>query len=285
MHELLMPLLVTALAGMSTVLGALLGVAIRRPGARTISLSLGFAAGVMIFVSFAGFLSHSQQTLGAGLAYLFFFVGMVVMFLVDVLVPHDYLAEKYAAKGKKTVFRAGMLAALGIGIHNFPEGMAVFTGMLHDPHGLGWAVAAAIALHNFPEGLAMAAPIYAATGSRKKALGWSLVAALAEPAGAILAAAVLYPLLSPTVMAATLAAVAGIMIFISLDELLPAAREEGGEHLSIVGVTAGMAVMAAGLWLLDVAAPGGHGHGHGARQKQTAPEHPAEGEAHDRDKH
>lgn len=285
MHELLIALLVTALAGMSTVLGALLGVAIRRPGARTISLSLGFAAGVMIFVSFAGFLSHSQQTLGAGLAYLFFFVGMVVMFLVDVLVPHDYLAEKYAAKGKKTVFRAGMLAALGIGIHNFPEGMAVFTGMLHDPRGLGWAVAAAIALHNFPEGLAMAAPIYAATGSRRKALGWSLVAALAEPAGAILAAAVLYPLLSPTVMAATLAAVAGIMIFISLDELLPAAREEGGEHLSIVGVTAGMAVMAAGLWLLDVASPGGHGHGHGARQKQAAPEHPAEGEAHDRDDH
>ncbi len=281
MQELLTALLVTALAGLATVLGALLGVIVRRPGARTLSLSLGFAAGVMIFVSFAGFLRHSQEAVGAGLAYLFFFVGMVVMFLIDVLVPHDYLAEKYARRGKKTVFRAGMLAALGIGIHNFPEGMAVFTGMLHDPRGLGWAVAAAIALHNIPEGLAVAAPIYAATGSRRKALGWSLVAALAEPAGALLAAAVLFPILSPSVMAATLAAVAGVMVFISLDELLPAARQEGGEHLGIVGVAAGMAVMAAGLWLLHATAPHEDGGEHKPRRERAAPEHPGEGDDHD----
>jgi len=285
MQDILTALLVTALAGLSTVLGALLGLVVRRPGPRAVSLSLGFAAGVMIFVSFAGFLFHSQAAIGAGPAYLFFFAGMVVMFLIDVLVPHDYLAEKYAAKGKKTVFRAGLLAALGLGIHNFPEGMAVFTGMLHDPRGLGWAVAAAIALHNIPEGLAVAAPVYAATGSRGKAVGWSLVAALAEPAGALVAAAVLFPILSPLVMAATLAVVAGIMVFISLDELLPAAREEGGGHLGIVGVAAGMAVMAAGLWLLHATAPHEHDHKNESRHKQAAPEHPGESGAHDHDGH
>ncbi|MHC4916505.1 MAG: ZIP family metal transporter, partial [Planctomycetota bacterium] len=195
--------------------------------------------------------------------------GMAVMavglWVVHAAEPHDYLAEHHGhgdgngggegAKGRSRIMRVGLLAALGIGIHNFPEGMAVFTGMLHGTAGLGLAVAVAIALHNIPEGLAVAAPIYAATGSRRKALGWCLLASLAEPAGALVAAVVLYPILSDTVMAGTLAVVAGIMVFISLDELLPAAQDEEAGHLGIVGVLAGMAVMAVGLWVVHAAEP------------------------------
>jgi ZIP family zinc transporter len=274
---------VTALAGMATMIGAFLALVVRRPGAKTLSLSTGFAAGVMIFVSFAGFLHHSLAAAGQAVAYLCFFAGMGFMFLLDVMIPHDYLAEHHdrgrdsdgagesGEGGKPRFVRIGLLAALGIGIHNFPEGMAVFTGMLHGTESLGLAVAVAIALHNIPEGLAVAAPVYAGTGSRGKALGWCLLASLAEPAGALLAAAVLYPILSPAVMAGTLAAVAGVMVFISLDELLPAAQNEEAGHLGIVGVLGGMAVMAVGLWMLHAAEPHGHEHGpacsHGAQHK------------------
>jgi ZIP family zinc transporter len=256
---MLQAFVITTLAGLATVLGALLALVVKKPGVRTMSLSMGFAAGVMIFVSFGGFLYHSQLEIGQGLAYVFFFAGVAAMFLLDVLIPHEYLAEKHASEGQHRMFKAGMLAALGIGVHNLPEGMAVFTGMLHGAEKLGWAVAVAIALHNIPEGLAMAAPIYASTGSRGKALGWSFLAGVAEPVGAVLAALILYPILSPTVMAATLAIVAGIMVFIALDELLPAASEEGAGHLGIVGVMVGMAVMALGLWMLHAVEPHQHG--------------------------
>ena len=142
-----------------------------------------------------------------------------------------------------------MFVALGIGIHNFPEGMASFVGALQDPS-LGISIAVAIAIHNIPEGLAVAAPIVAATGSRKKAFWWSLLAGLAEPVGAGVAALVLFPFLSDAVLGYILAAVAGIMVFITLDELIPVSRSFGKEHLSIVGVGLGMAVMALSLWLL-----------------------------------
>jgi ZIP family zinc transporter len=146
--------------------------------------------------------------------------------------------------------RTGLLVALGLGIHNFPEGMATFAGTLQDVS-LGVAIAGAIALHNIPEGLAVSAPIYAATGSRSKAFLWSFLSGLAEPVGAGVAAFFLLPILNETVLGLMLAVVAGIMVFISLDELVPVARSYGEEHLSIVGVGVGMAVMAASLWLLN----------------------------------
>lgn len=142
-----------------------------------------------------------------------------------------------------------MLVALGIGIHNFPEGMASFVGALRDPS-LGIAIAVAIAIHNIPEGLAVAAPILAATGSRGKAFGWSLLSGLAEPLGAGVAAFALLPLLSDALLGYILAGVAGIMVFITLDELVPVSRSFGKEHLSIAGVGLGMVVMAISLWLL-----------------------------------
>ena len=177
------------------------------------------------------------------------------MFLIDSLIPHHYIAEHHrtetpeeAQNGK--LLKTGLFVALGIGIHNFPEGMASFVGALEDPS-LGVAIAVAIALHNIPEGLAVSAPVYAATGSRSKAILWSFLAGIAEPIGAGLAALVLIPFLSDATLGYVLAGVAGIMVFISLDELVPVARSFGEEHLSIVGIFAGMVVMAVSLWMLQ----------------------------------
>jgi ZIP family zinc transporter len=167
-------------------------------------------------------------------------------------VPHDFMAEEHHASKdprQAKMLRTALFLALGIGIHNFPEGMASFAGALHDPT-LGLAIAVAIALHNIPEGLAVALPIQAATGKRGKALWWTFLSGMAEPVGALLAAAILLPLLNAALLGTALAVVGGIMVFIALDELIPVACSYGQEHLTILGVTGGMAVMVLSLWLL-----------------------------------
>ena len=246
-------LALTAFAGLSTTVGSLLVFVVREPGPRFMALSLGFAAGVMILVSFAELLPAGIEALGPGLGYAAFFGGLGAMFLLDAAIPHSYEGIADGDKGspdrESRLLRLGLFVALGIGIHNFPEGMATFASALADPR-LGVAIAVAIAIHNIPEGLAVAAPVYAATGSKRKAFLWSFMSGLAEPAGAALAAIFLLPLLQGGALPAVLAGVAGLMVFISLDELLPAARERGGEHLAIIGAIAGMAVMAVSLSLL-----------------------------------
>lgn len=245
-------LLLSTLAGLSTTIGSFLGIMVRKPGPRFMTLTLGFSAGVMIHVSFVELLQGGVESIGFGPAHLAFFLGMAAMFLVDVLVPHDYLGqEEHKGTGMRSsqLMKTGVFVALGIAIHNFPEGMAAFAGALEDTS-LGIAIAVAIAIHNIPEGLAVAAPIYAATGSRKKAFLYSFLSGVAEPVGAGVAALILLPILSETLLGYLLAAVGGIMVFISLDELVPVARSFGHEHLAITGVLAGMAVMALSLWLL-----------------------------------
>ncbi|MGA9351245.1 MAG: zinc transporter ZupT [Anaerolineae bacterium] len=246
-------LLLSALAGLSTTLGSLLGVFVRKPGPRFMTLTLGFSGGVMILVSFVELLQGGIDAIGFGPAHLAFFGGMFAMFLIDALIPHDYMAEHYHTEEETRqgqLLKTGLFVALGIGIHNFPEGMASFAGALEDP-ALGIAIAVAIAIHNIPEGLAVSAPVYAATGSRGKAFLWSFLSGVAEPIGAGLAALVLMPFLSEMVLGFVLAVVAGIMVFISLDELVPVARSFGEEHLSIVGVVMGMIAMALSLWMLQ----------------------------------
>jgi ZIP family zinc transporter len=245
-------LLLSTMAGLSTGLGSLLAIFVKNPGPKFITLALGFSSGVMVFVSFQELLHQSTAKIGFLPANAAFLGGMVAMLLVDFMIPHEYLAEHgddSATCRPGRLFRAGLCTAIGITIHNFPEGMASFAGALQS-RTVGVAIAAAIALHNIPEGLAVSAPVYAATGDRKKALLWGLLSGAAEPAGALLAALVLAPFLNPTVLAYVLAAVAGIMVFIALDELLPAAHEYKLEHLGVVGVMAGMAAMALSLWLL-----------------------------------
>ncbi len=246
-------LLLSALAGLSTTLGSLMGVFVSKPGPRFMTLTLGFSGGVMILVSFVELLQGGIEAIGFAPAHLAFFGGILAMFLIDALIPHDYMGEHHHTEEEKRegqLLKTGLFVALGIGIHNFPEGMAAFAGALEDPS-LGIAIAVAIAIHNIPEGLAVSAPVYAATGSRGKAFLWSFLSGVAEPIGAGLAALVLMPFLSEMVLGFVLAVVAGIMVFISLDELVPVARSFGEEHLSIVGVIAGMMVMALSLWMLQ----------------------------------
>ncbi|MBN1808217.1 MAG: zinc transporter ZupT [Planctomycetes bacterium] len=253
MRQNLWPALgLTAAAGLSTTIGSFIGLAVRKPGRRFMGFTLGFSAGVMVLVSFVELLQGAIERLGFIQAHLAFFGGMCTMVLLDYTIPHDYIGNHdhpERLEGDPRLMRTGLMVALGIGIHNFPEGMATFAGSLEDVH-LGAAIALAIAIHNVPEGVAVAAPVYAATGSRKKAFLWSFLSGVSEPVGAGAAALVLLPFMSSALLGRMLAAVAGIMVAISMDELVPAAKDHGTEHTPIMGVAAGMAVMALSLWLL-----------------------------------
>ena len=245
------PLLLTAGAGLATGIGSALAFFARRTNTRVLSFSLGLSAGVMIYVSFVELFRQ-----GGALTAASFFAGILLIGIIDRLVPsvenpHEAhkVEEMDARPNHPKLMRMGLLTALAIGIHNFPEGIATFTAAMDDT-ALGVAIAVAIAIHNIPEGIAVSIPIFYATGNRRKAFLYSLASGLAEPIGAVMACLVLMPFMTPTLMGCILAGVAGIMVFISIDELLPAAREYGQAHTSIYGVVTGMAVMAASLILL-----------------------------------
>ena len=245
-------LMLSVLAGLSTTLGSLLAIIVRKPTPRFMAFTMGFSGGVMILLAFVELLQEGIELIGFIPAHVSFFAGMGVMFLVDALVPHDFIAEHHGtedARGDRQLLKTGLFVALGISIHNFPDGMASFVGALEDAS-LGVAISVAIAIHNIPEGLAVALPVYAATGSRAKAFWWSFLSGMTEPLGAALAALVLLPYLNETLLGIVLAAMAGTLVFIALDELVPVSRSFGEEHLSIVGVMIGMVVMAASLWML-----------------------------------
>ncbi|MGE4264860.1 MAG: zinc transporter ZupT [Desulfovibrio sp.] len=262
----------TLFAGLATGLGSALAFFTRQTSTRFLSVALGFSAGVMLYVSFVEIMAKARDALqgdwgvagGAWLTAVAFFGGIFFIALIDKLVPsyenpHELhsieemdLKLEHLPKNEAHDFaklrRTGVFTALAIGIHNFPEGLATFASALTDPT-LGVAIAVAIAIHNIPEGIAVSVPLYFATGSRAKAFRYSFLSGLAEPVGAIVGYLVLLPFFSPTVFGVLFSGVAGIMVFISLDELLPAAREYGEPHLAIYGLIAGMAVMAVSLLL------------------------------------
>ena len=263
-QHILIPLLLTLGAGLATGIGSAVAFFARHTNKRLLAFSLGLSGGVMIYVSFVELLGQAEAALAAswsartaqGLAVAAFFAGILLIGIIDRLVPsfenpHEArTVEEMDRKPKNTrLMRMGVMTALAITIHNFPEGIATFTTALEN-RTLGVAIAAAVAIHNIPEGIAVSIPIFYATGNRGKAFRYSLLSGLAEPLGALLAWLVLTPFLSPTLMGCVLAGVAGIMVFISIDELLPAAREYGEAHVAIYGVVSGMAVMAASLLLL-----------------------------------
>lgn len=265
MDNVLFAFVLTLFAGLSTGLGSCLAFFAKRTDTRFLSVALGFSAGVMIYVSFVEIIVKARTALteqwGASYAYwgatLAFFFGMALIALVDKLIPSDsnpheaHLVEEMNQEGSmgEGLRHTGIFTALAVGIHNFPEGMASFTAALADPE-LGVAIAIAIAIHNIPEGIAVSVPIYYATGSKKKAFTYSFLSGLAEPVGAIVGYLILLPFFSPAIFGLLFASVAGIMVFISLDELLPSAEKYGEHHLCIYGVIAGMAVMAISLLLL-----------------------------------
>jgi ZIP family zinc transporter len=256
-ENVLLALGLTLFAGLSTGIGSALAFFARRTDTRFLSAALGFSAGVMIYVSFTELLGSAQVALaaahgaraGALWTAVAFFVGIAVIALIDRLVPTPVNPHEPPGARPETLMRMGALTALAIGIHNFPEGLATFAAALADPK-LGVSIAIAIAIHNIPEGVAVSVPVFYATGDRKRAFWLSFLSGLSEPAGALAGWLVLSAFFSPAVMGWLLAGVAGVMVFISLDELLPAAREYGEGHVAIYGLVAGMAVMAASLLLL-----------------------------------
>lgn len=264
-QNILIAFLLTLFAGLATAIGGLVVYFAKRTNTKFLSFSLGLSAGVMILVSFAEFLVVSRQMLTAemgetrGLAvmWLCFFGGIALIGIIDRLIPsfenpHEIRPveslEQPVKQGAK-LMRMGLLTASAIAIHNFPEGIATLVSAVENP-ALGVAIAIAIAIHNIPEGIAVAVPIYQSTHSKRKAFLMSLLSGLAEPLGAIAAYLLLMPYLSPVLMGQIFAGVAGIMVFISLDELLPATHAYGEHHVSIYGLVTGMAVMALSLAML-----------------------------------
>ncbi len=264
-YDILAPLLLTLGAGLATGIGSAIAFLAKRTNKRLLSFSLGLSGGVMIYVSFVELFQQAHvaltaewgSRLGGSVTVLSFFAGILLIGIIDRLVPsvenpheaHSVEEMDHRPRNPK-LMRMGLLTALAIGIHNFPEGIATFTSAV-DNITLGVAIAVANAIHNIPEGIAVSIPVYYATGDRAKAFRLSLLSGLAEPVGALLAYLVLMPFMSATLMGCILAGVAGIMVFISIDELLPAAREYGEAHTSSYGVVAGMALMAVSLLLLE----------------------------------
>ncbi len=246
--------LLTILAGLSTGIGSLIAYFIKEPKFSYLSFLLGFSAGVMIYVSFMELLATSVNEIGFIVANGGFFGGIAVIYLVDKFIPHVHLDTKpdtFHESGKfdeikERLADAGVLTAIGIAIHNFPEGMAVFAVSMEDLS-LGITIALAIAVHNIPEGIAVSVPIYYATGNKRKAFGYSFFSGVAEPIGAAVGFLILMPILTDLVLYLTLAFVGGIMVFISFDELLPISKEYGNEHLSSMGLFSGMLIMMASL--------------------------------------
>jgi ZIP family zinc transporter len=257
----------TLFAGLSTGIGSALAFFAKQTNTKLLSVALGFSAGVMIYVSFVELFFEANHTLvkelgkteGSWMAVGAFFGGMLLIAVVDKFVPsfenpHEiHKIEEMADTGKgsrqQKLFRLGVVSALAIGIHNFPEGLATFAAALKDIS-IGIPIAVAIAIHNIPEGIAVSIPIFYATGNRKKAFGYSFLSGLAEPLGAVIGYLVLFSFFNDTVFGILFAMVAGIMVFISLDELLPTAGEYGEHHLSIYGLVAGMVVMAVSLLII-----------------------------------
>lgn len=264
MNNILLAFVLTLIAGLSTGIGSAIAFFAKKTSTRFLSVSLGFSAGVMIYVSMVEIFTEARRLLseayggktGLLITIAAFFGGMILIGLIDRFIPSDTnphearsfggSPEGQAARGR--LMRTGVVTALAVAVHNFPEGLAAFVSALQAPT-VAVPIVIAIAIHNIPEGIAVSVPIYYATGDKKKAFFWSFLSGLSEPVGAAVGYLILLPFMSDLVYGLLYAGVAGIMVFISLDELLPSAREYGEHHLSIYGLVAGMAVMALSLWL------------------------------------
>jgi ZIP family zinc transporter len=272
----------TVFAGMATGIGSILAFMAPRTNYRWLSIGTGFSAGVMLYVSFveifaekgaSALVEYYGYTMGHWVNAASFFAGIALIGLIDALIPHSEnphevhnekefaplqgkdSAPKLGASDSKKLMRMGLFTALAIAIHNFPEGLATFLAALKDPS-LGIPIAVAIALHNIPEGISVSIPIFYATGNRKKAFIYSFLSGLAEPVGALIAfGALTYfiggdsGVIPSNIMGILFSLVAGIMVYISLDELLPTSRAYCKGHDSIVGLILGMFVMALSLLL------------------------------------
>lgn len=258
--------LLTLMAGMATCLGSALLLFTNFKNMRFMAVSLAFSAGAMVYVSLVEILPKATEVMPESsprelYALLAFFGGMLLFAVIDRIIPHeanphhehphqdDVIKHQVTAPPRRRLLRIGLLTLLVISAHNVPEGMVTFFSALHDPN-LGLVIAVAIAVHNIPEGISVAIPVYYATGSRWQAFLTSFVSALAEPIGAILGYAVLHNFLDGPVLGIVFGLIAGMMVALSLDELLPFARKYSKGHETQYGIFSGMLVMAISLYLL-----------------------------------
>ncbi|MDR5587519.1 MULTISPECIES: zinc transporter ZupT [Clostridium] len=265
MNNILFAFSLTLFSGLCTGIGSAFAFFAKKTNTKFLSISLGFSAGVMIYVSMIEIFFKAKDALteqfgiktGSWLTVVSFFGGMLTIALIDKVIPvgenpHDiYKVEDLNANkvnSNNKLLRTGLFTAIAIAIHNFPEGLATFISGLQSPS-IAVPIAVAIAIHNIPEGIAVSVPVYYATGNKKKAFVYSFLSGLSEPLGAIIGYLILMPFISNAVLGIIFGAVAGIMVFISLDELLPSAREYGEHHLSIYGLVGGMILMAVSLLL------------------------------------
>ena len=256
--NIIFALLLTLFAGLASGIGGLLAFTKLANNAKFFASSLGFSAGVMIYVSFleiipkglAALNENFTSSVSEWIAIGGFFVGILFILLIDQLIPHEQNPHEIKEKNQNSsLMRMGLFSAFAIALHNFPEGMATFYAALEDIR-LGFGITIAIALHNIPEGIAIALPIYQATKNRAKAFNLALISGLAEPIGALIGFLIFSSILPTSVFGVIFPFVAGIMVYISLDELLPTSEKYGHHHLSILGLIGGMAVMALSLLII-----------------------------------
>ena len=261
-----LPLFITLLAGFATVIGGFITFFVNKNNLKLLSFGLGFSAGVMIFVSLTEILTTSENLLKASypvkyhwMLFWGFIAGVVISKLIDEFIPDHVEEEDFSevcsaddehCKRKHKIKRAGLLTAVAIAIHNFPEGLGTFLVSSQDM-AIGISVAFAIALHNIPEGIAVALPIYHATGKKRLAIWYSFWTGITEPIGAIIGLILLQFFLPHVFVGLSMAAVVGIMIYISFDTLLPLSHEYGDWHYAIGGVMSGMILIWASLLLIN----------------------------------
>jgi len=265
-ESLFLAFILPLVAGLFTGIGGLIVLFTRRADKNFLAVCISFSAGVMIYISFVEIFHHAYESLeyvfgemGFAWATLAFFGGIVLSSIIDKIVPHEEEAleavmvpkteNNLSRKDVKTLKRMGVMTAIAVSVHNFPEGIVTFMAALHDP-AVGIGIAVAIGIHNIPEGIAVAAPIHYATGSRKKAMLWSLAAGITEPLGALAAFLFVRHIFNDTVLGIVFAVVGGIMVYISFHQLLPTAIKFGKHHTVMKGLFAGMAVMAASLLVI-----------------------------------
>lgn len=276
MNNVVQAFMFTLIAGLSTGIGSLIAFMAKKTNTKFLATSLGFSGGVMVYISLVEIFPKAVEELSHGTdirtgtirTVIGFFSGIVLIALIDKLIPSEENPHEVKSfdttepvihgeditsevnpvdeAKRKSLMRTGIFTALAIAIHNFPEGLATFMTALKDPS-LALPIVAAIAIHNIPEGISVSVPVYYSTGSRKKAFMYSFLSGLSEPIGALVGYLILMPFMTPVVQGMVFAATAGIMVFISIDELLPSAREYGEHHLSIYGFVAGMLLMAISL--------------------------------------
>lgn len=242
-------LILSFLAGMSTLIGAFIVFVTKRRSEKLVSMSLGFAGGVMISVSFLDLIPNAEelliknfgQQLGIVTLCFFILVGILIAGFLDRFVPHvsEHQSENYT---HQNLFRVGVVSTIAIGLHNFPEGVATFMAG-YENLTLGLSIAIAIAMHNIPEGISVAMPIYFSTGSIGKAFKYTFFSGIAEPIGALLAFMVLRPFITPFTLGLIFSIISGIMLYIAFEELIPTSRQYGYTKTSIISIFTGIILM------------------------------------------